>query len=176
MNIVLTGYRCSGKTTVGKILAGNLERRLLDTDRMIEKKVGNSIARFVASNGWETFRNLEREVVAEISLQDNQVISTGGGVIALPENVRNLRRNGWIAWLRTTPETILRRMQEQEGSDHARPSLTGRGALNEIEEVLTERREGYAEAADYGVNTDGRSPMEVAEAILRKLRLKPVEE
>jgi len=175
MNIVLTGYRCSGKTTVGKILAGNLGRRLVDTDRMIEKRVGNSIEGFVSVNGWEKFREIEREIVADISSKDNMIISTGGGVVAEPENVTNLRRNGWVVWLHAAPQTIMDRMKKDERAGGARPSLTGRGACSEIEEVLNERNKWYAGSCDHRLSTDDVSPFEAAEAITRKLRAEPGE-
>ncbi len=173
MNIVLTGYRCSGKTTVGEILAGNLGRRFADTDRMIEERVGKSIHGFVSVKGWEKFRELEQEIVADISFKDNMVISTGGGVVTVPENVANLRRNGWLVWLHAAPETIVERMKRDDLAGEVRPSLTGRGALNEIGEILQERSEWYAMASDLRLDTDDVSPAEVAETILMKLCTEP---
>ena len=81
---------------------------------MIEEKVGNSIQGFVSEKGWEKFREVEREIVADISLRDNMIISTGGGVVTVPENVENLRRNGWLIWLHAVPETIMDRMKRDD--------------------------------------------------------------
>ena len=72
-----------------------MEEDFADTDRLIEERVGNSIQGFVMVNGWEEFREVEREIVADISFKDNMIISTGGGVVTVAENVANLRRNGW---------------------------------------------------------------------------------
>jgi shikimate kinase len=165
MNIVLTGYRCSGKTTVGKLLARDLGRRFVDTDRIIEERIGNSIDGFVSVNGWEKFREIEREIVADIASQDNLIIATGGGVVTEPENMTNLRKNGWVVWLQVDPETIRDRMDKDVHSVGARPSLSGEGSLNEIEEILKERSELYAGSSDHRLTTDDVSPVEAAEAI-----------
>ena len=109
MNIVLTGYRCSGKTTVGKILAADLGRRFVDTDRVIENKTGSSIQDYVSVNGWEKFREIEKGIVSDIASEDNLIIATGGGVVTIPENMSNLGKNGWIVWLQVDPETIRNR-------------------------------------------------------------------
>ena len=175
MNIVLTGYRCSGKTTIGKILAGDLGRRFVDTDRVIEERAGSSIKEYVSVNGWEKFRDLEREIVADIALGDNLIIATGGGVVIEPENMTNLRKNGWVVWLQVDPETIRDRMGKDVHTVGARPSLSGEGSLNEIEEVLKERHELYAWSFDHRLRTDSVSPAETAEAIIEKFSSEPGE-
>ena len=157
---------------MGKILAEDLGRRFADTDRMVEEKVGNSIQGFVSVKGWEAFREVERKIVADISLEDNMIISTGGGVVTIPENVANLRRNGCLVWLHAVPGTIMERMKRADCAEDKRPSLTGKGTLDEIEEVLHEREGQYSASSDFRVNTDAVSPVEVAEAILMKLRTK----
>jgi shikimate kinase len=165
VNIVLTGYRCSGKTTVGEILAGDLGRRFVDTDRVVEEKIGNSIQGYVSINGWGKFREVERQIVTDIASEDNLIIATGGGVVTEPENMTNLRKNGWVVWLQVDPETIRDRMDKDVHTVAARPSLSGEGSLNEIEEVLKERSELYAGSSDYCLSTDDVSPAEAAEAI-----------
>jgi len=94
MNIVLIGYRCSGKTTVGKLLARELKRELLDTDRLIEGKTGLPINLYVSQKGWGDFRAMEKEVVSDVASRDDLVIATGGGVVIDLENVKNLRGTG----------------------------------------------------------------------------------
>ena len=73
MNIVLIGYRCSGKTTVGRLLARNLKRNFLDTDRLIEEKTGLPVHSYVSQNGWRDFRAVEKEIVEAIASRDASV-------------------------------------------------------------------------------------------------------
>lgn len=106
MNIILIGYRCSGKTTVGRILAQDMKRDLMDTDRLIEEKTRLSIPLYVSQKGWRRFRELEREIIRELATQDNLVIGTGGGVVMDRENVKTLKRNGWVVWLKADSSII----------------------------------------------------------------------
>ena len=99
MNIVLIGYRCSGKTVVGKILARDLGRDFLDTDEKIEENTGSSIETIISREGWNHFRDVEKRVIEEVSSRDHLVISTGGGVVVDRGNRENLKRNGWLVWL-----------------------------------------------------------------------------
>ena len=96
MNIVLIGYRCSGKTEVGKILARELGMGFIDTDLLIEENTGCSIESIVSEKGWDHFRKIERKTIAEVSEKDNVAIATGGGVVMDRNNVHNLNRNGFI--------------------------------------------------------------------------------
>ena len=87
MNIVLIGYRGTGKSTVGKVLAAKLGRTLVSTDKEIVRRTGRSIPEIVAEQGWEHFRNLESEVCTDLAGRDNLVIDTGGGAILRQQNV-----------------------------------------------------------------------------------------
>lgn len=98
-NIVLTGMPGSGKTTIGKLLATELGRPYLDTDALIEEKVGATPAQIIAARGEAAFRDVETEVIREISSQNGSIIATGGGVILRRENVDLLRMNGKICFL-----------------------------------------------------------------------------
>ncbi len=169
MNIVLIGYRCSGKTTVGKLLARDLEKKFLDTDRLIEEKMGLSIHSHVSQNGWRVFRRVEREVVETIASRDALVIATGGGVVIDQENVRNLRKNGWVVWLYTGVPVTRERMKNAQNSGELRPTLSGADPLDEIDQILQERKPLYEHASDYMVDTNGQSPQEVAQVIMRAL-------
>ena len=98
MNLVLIGYRGTGKTTVGKILAEQLARGLVSTDGEVIKRAGRSIPDIVQHDGWEHFRGLEAEVCRDLGAQDGLVIDTGGGAILKPENVVSLKKK-WNAVL-----------------------------------------------------------------------------
>ena len=106
-NIVLTGMPGSGKTTVGKQLAEKLGRPYLDTDLLIEEKIGKTPAEIISCQGEQAFRDMETEVICEISAQSGAVIATGGGAILRGENVDALRANGRIFFLDRPVEQLL---------------------------------------------------------------------
>lgn len=166
MNVVLIGYRGTGKSTVGKILAARLGRMLLSTDAEIVKSAGQSIPEIVEQNGWEYFRNLEAKVCRELADRTGLVVDTGGGAILRSRNVEVLKEAGRLFWLTASVETIVERI----GQDSQRPSLTGvKSFLDEIQDVLRERAPKYQAAADYVIVTDGKSVTQVADEILAQL-------
>lgn len=153
MNLVLIGYRAAGKTSVGKRLSFYLGKRFVDTDEMIERLEGVPIQDIIRYHGWDYFRALEKEVISEVSNDDDLIISTGGGVIIDPENINTLRRNGILIWLKADVEVLLERMTRDIRSVMERPSLTGRGTLKEFKEVLIQREPLYEMASDVQINT-----------------------
>lgn len=166
MNIVLIGYRGTGKSSVSKLLSTILDMDLVELDRLIAKKARLSIPQIVERFGWDKFRDLESEVTREFSQKDNCVIDTGGGIILREENVENLKANGIIFWLRADKETIIERIK---GGDE-RPSLTGtKSFLDEVEKVLKEREPLYQSAADWIIETDERNVEEVTTEIVKIL-------
>jgi len=169
MNIVLIGYRCSGKTLVGRLLARDLKRDFLDTDHLIEAKTGIPIPSYVSRYGWGSFRAVEREVVQAAASEDHSVIGTGGGAVMDPENVTNLRKNGWVVWLAAGAAVIRERMTRARQQGCPRPPLSGTDPLEEVEAILLERMPVYERASDWTVSTDGQSPQEVEQAIITAL-------
>lgn len=166
MNLVLIGYRGTGKSTVGRLLAERLGRRLVSTDAEIVRRAGQTIPDIVKAHGWEYFRDLESEVCRDLAGQDGLIIDTGGGAILRPENAAALKTHGRLFWLRADVSTIVARI----GGDTQRPSLTGtKSFTEEVDEVLQERTPKYQAAADHVIPTNGRTPRQVAEAILALL-------
>lgn len=166
MNVVLIGYRGTGKSTVGKIVAARLGRTVVSTDAEIVKRVGQSIPDIVAQHGWDYFRDLESQVCQEFAGRDGLVIDTGGGAILRSQNVETLKRTGTLFWLRASVDTIAKRI----GRDTQRPSLTGtKSFVDEIQDVLRERTPKYEAAADHVIATDGRSIVQIADEILARL-------
>lgn len=166
MNVVLIGYRGAGKSTVGKIVAARLGRVLVSTDAEIVKLSGQTIPDIVEQHGWEYFRDLESKVCQELAGRKGLVIDTGGGAILRPRNVELLKETGRLFWLTASVSTITERI----GHDTQRPSLTGvKSFVDEIQDVLRERTPKYQAAADYILETDGRSASEVADEILARL-------
>ena len=105
-NLVLIGMSGCGKTTLGKLAAEKLGKTFVDTDAEIIKRIGMSIADYFAAYGEDSFRQVESKVIQEISTQNNLVISTGGGVIKNPENIRWLKGNGTVIWIQRDPELL----------------------------------------------------------------------
>src|SRR5215831_4545129 len=121
MNIVLIGYRGTGKSAVGRALAAKLGRAVVSTDQEIVKRAGRTIPQIVADHGWEYFRDLESEVCKDLADRNNLIIDTGGGAILRQKNVAALKQNGLLFWLTASVGTISTRI----GGDTQRPSLTG---------------------------------------------------
>ncbi len=163
MNIVLIGYRGTGKSTIGRLLASRLGRKLASTDAEIVKRAQRTIPEIIAQEGWEYFRDLESEICRELSGHDQLVIDTGGGAILRTQNIEGLKKNGTVFWLTASVETIVKRI----GSDNQRPSLTGtKSFVDEIQDVLKERVSKYHAAADHVIATDNRSLNQLVETVL----------
>ena len=163
MNIVLIGYRGTGKTVVGKILAEKLNMKLFGMDEHIAEKAGYSIPDIVAEEGWDRFRDLESEVAEEASGQVNSIIDTGGGVVLRASNIEHLKKAGILFWLKADAQNISDRIKDST----ERPSLTeNKTFLEEVEEVLEERTPQYMASADYAIDTNGLTEEQVAENII----------
>lgn len=165
MNIVLIGYRGSGKSAVGSRLAARLQMKFVDTDDLIESKEGH-ISDIVKSKGWDYFRRLEKSVIEEISKGNNLIIAPGGGAVLDADNVKVLKRNGLIIWLKADPQTLLKRIQKDQGSSTRRPTLTGKGTLEEIEQTISERKPFYEKASEIQIDTSKLDAEAVVERIL----------
>lgn len=167
MNLVLIGYRGTGKSVVAGILSRKLGMQAVSLDGEIVREAGMAIPEIVERLGWPRFRDLESEIVERFSRRQRAILDTGGGVILRPENTENLRRGGALFWLKASVEVIVERIREST----ERPSLTeGRSCLEEVEQVLSERLPLYRAAADREVDTDALSPEDVAEEIAREFR------
>ena len=165
MNIVLIGYRCTGKTSVGMKLAARLGRAFHDTDQLIQERAGRTVREIVDADGWETFRAEERKTVAMLALQDGCVVALGGGAVLDQANVAAMKANGRVVWLMADLETILARMADDVETAGQRPPLQGRDSAEETALVLEERTPIYEAAADVAVNTEGRSVEEIVAEI-----------
>ena len=167
MNVVLIGYRGTGKSSVARMLSKELNFPVFNMDEKITEKAGMSVSQIVEKFGWDKFRDLESKIAEQVSNLDNYIIDTGGGVILRDKNVKNLRENGKIFWLRADVPAIVKRIRH---GTH-RPSLTeGKSFVDEIEEILIQRKEKYEKAADYTIVTSKLSPSAVAKQIVSLMR------
>ena len=172
MNIFLIGYRCSGKTAVGRMLAHQFARAFVDTDDEVVGKAGMSIKDIVNREGWESFRKKERQVIQCVCRRDQQVVATGGGVVLDRKNVADMKRAGRLVWLKANADTIKKRMLADQRTEGLRPSLSGGDLLEEIEDMLHARNPLYQAAMDFSIETDRRGVDEICEAI-KKNSMKP---
>jgi shikimate kinase len=159
VNVVLVGYRGTGKTSVARLLARALGLRVVSLDAEIVRRAGKSIPEIVQDVGWPGFRDLEEAVVRDCAAGDGQVIDCGGGVIEREANGAPLRAAGPVVWLDASPRTIVARIKD----DSQRPSLTGNKSFTEeVQEVLERRRPLYRRIAHHVIETDGLSVEDVA--------------
>ena len=163
----MIGYRCSGKTSVGKRLAAKLGMAFYDSDALIQEEDGKTVQEIVESGGWTCFRMKEKEVIAKLALQDNCVIALGGGAVLDRENVETMKINGRVIWLSADIHTIMDRMARDEATARQRPPLLGRDNIQETALLLEERTPLYRAAADLIIDTKDRMIDDVVEMIIQ---------
>lgn len=161
-NLVLTGFMGTGKTTIGRILADRLDYEFVDTDELIEERHG-PIPQIFREHGEGEFRRLEREVAAELAERGQLVVSTGGRLMVDAVNAARLGATGDVFCLTASVDTILARVTADD-SPVERPLLAGDDVRGTVAQLLTDRGEAYA--AFEQVDTEGRSPDQIAAEIL----------
>ena len=171
MFLTLIGYRGCGKTSAAVALAKRLALPTFDSDRIVQERAGCSIQEIFEQQGELSFRDLEERVIAEILLSPQGILAAGGGAI-LRETTRNRMRNaGHVIWLTASVEELGRRIASDPESPAQRPNLTEAGLLQEIESVLLSRLPAYEAASTLRIETGEKSTDEVADEIVRSLRL-----
>ena len=163
MNIVMLGYRGTGKSVISKKLSHKLRRKLYKIDDLISRSCGKSIPEIVEQDGWEFFRKKESDIVAEVSSQAKKsIIDCGGGVVLNDANIDNLKKDGVCIVLTANLETIIKRIKH----DQNRPPLEVSVSFEEEQKkILKEREQKYHAAADYICNTSNRRPVETVQEI-----------
>ena len=174
MNLFLIGYRCTGKSTVGKSIANAIDWAFVDADTLLIKACGKSIKDIIDTDGWEAFRRMERATLKQICAKNRQVVATGGGVVIDADNIKTMKTNGRVVWLGATAATIRKRMLADQSSGNFRPALTDKGRMEEIEDMLVQRSPYYRSACDFSVQTDEVPVDEIARRIIKKLSVEPV--
>lgn len=159
-NLALTGFMGVGKSTLGRHLASSMKYRFVDTDRLIEQRVGKNISTIFKQEGEERFRLLEHELVEEMACWKRVVIATGGGLITRHNNLQSLKRYAFVVCLWASPQTIYGRVK---GGRH-RPLLQNDNPLESIRRLLTERASFY-KRADCIISIDNRSMRLIAQIV-----------
>ncbi len=164
-NLALAGFMGVGKSSVGRLVAAELQFEFVDTDELIEARTGVKITEIFARHGEPAFRKFERELVEEMTTWTNRVISTGGGLVVDPANLASLKTHALVVCLWATPDTIYQRTKHQLH----RPLLQGPNPLAKIRELLATREAAYKQC-DVLVSTEQRSLKEIAAHVLHPFR------
>ena len=164
VNLYLIGMMGSGKTTVGRLLAKELGYGFIDTDAVIEQVTGQSIAQIFAEAGEAAFRDIETQVLAEISARPRLAIATGGGIVLARKNWSYLH-HGLIVWLDVPVEELHSRLQQ----DTTRPLLQTDDLLTRLQTLSEQRQHLYAQADLRFRLTPGETPEQVATRLLAEI-------
>jgi len=164
--IVLIGFRGVGKTTIGKMLAQQLNWTYVSTDEMVEKRSHNSIADMVRKSGWKEFRDIEHEVLRSVSEQTDAIIDCGGGVVEDPLNMESFNSESLIIWIDADLADIMNRIS---GDQNLRPLLSQNDLQSDTEKNYTERRPRYQRYADFHFNSSENIPEEICRFILKEI-------
>ena len=170
-HIYLTGYRGTGKTSVGKILSESLGHPLVDLDDEVESKAGMTIREIFADGGETAFRDLETTCLETVADQSEcrKVVSLGGGAILRSENRELIANSGTCIWLSASPETIAERISTDATTGDRRPALTEMGQMDEIRQLLVQREPLYRDAANHRVDTTDKTIEQIADEIVTLL-------
>jgi shikimate kinase len=165
-NVVLIGFMGSGKSSVGRRVAALLDFKFVDADALLVERQGREIAEIFASEGEETFRDLESEVLASLTSQAGCVISTGGGVILREKNRALLQKLGLVVWLTASEDTLFARVSRT----NKRPLLQTADPRATVAALFAARRPLYAAAAQFTLDTTTFSHAQAAEAVVAEAR------
>lgn len=166
-NIFLIGFMGTGKTTVSRELSQMTGVKEADLDQEIEKRCQMKISEIFSSFGELYFRELETALIKEYEKKQGYVVSCGGGAVLRKENVQSMKKGGRIVLLSASAETVYERVRYSK----SRPLLEGNMNVDYIFGLMEQRREAYTAAADLTVGTDGRTPKEIAEDIIKMVKL-----
>ncbi|MBQ2675794.1 MAG: shikimate kinase [Clostridia bacterium] len=167
MNIILSGFMGSGKTTVSKILSDKLSMDFIDLDELITEQNNMSVSEIFEKFGEKTFREFENNAVKSMCDKQNIIIATGGGTLLNADNSALLKKIGTVVFLDVSVDTVIRRLE----NDTTRPLLQSKNKKNAIEEMLMGRMPIYRAAADVVVDANNDDPSITADEIIVKLNL-----
>lgn len=164
--IALIGFRATGKSVVGRLLAEKLSWSFVDMDDQLVAGMGMNIDAWVKLHGWTSFRREEARILRDLAQHDQVVLATGGGVILASENRELLHSEFHVIWLKAGKETIISRILSDDRSAVYRPPLTELDLESEVEVVLGERLPLYEATAHLTIQVDQLDPQEVVSAVM----------
>lgn len=167
VHVALVGLPGSGKSTIGRQLARRLGRPFLDTDQIIESRIGLSIREFFEREGEAPFRDLEEQVIDELTRGESCVLSTGGGAVLRPVNRQYLKQRTHAVYLHSAPEEVFRRLRH----DRNRPLLQVADPLARLQELYALRDPLYRESARLVVETGRPSVAALVNTVVMQLEL-----
>lgn len=167
MRLALVGMPGCGKSTVGRHLARQLGLRFVDSDSEIERRIGMPIKDYFAARGEDAFRQVEQDVIEELSAQDGVVLATGGGAVLRPSNRDALHSRMHVFYLRSSPEELHRRLRH----DTHRPLLQVADPQRRLRELYRERDPLYRRTAHFVVETARPSVPGLIGMVLMQLEL-----
>lgn len=160
MNIVLLGLRSAAKTSLGRLLASELNMGFVDTELLVELSVGEDIPSFVTKNGWDAFRILESSIIKSLVGMDGYVISTGGGCLDMMEDLNIIRSLGHIVWIKVPSPEIL------DAVNHpVRPPISFSDPKRELRLLLRKSSQLYPEIADIALDIGCLGPVEATKIL-----------
>jgi len=157
-HILFVGFMGAGKSTIARKLGRMFDRRVIDLDRLIERRAGKKVSRIFADEGEGGFRCREHAALESMLDETPCMVSCGGGVVTNPDNIGLLHRLGTVVYLQVDPDAAVRRISRPE----TRPLLSGARSPSDI---LAERLPAYEAAADVTVDTTGKSIEEVTNEV-----------
>jgi shikimate kinase len=165
VNLILIGFRGSGKSTVGPLLAKRLGWRFVDVDALVAQRQGRTLKQIFEQQGEQAFRQYEKEAIESLRKTKDHVIAPGGGAVLDPDVAVLLRRIGRIIWLSAPPAVLWARIKDDPDLSHMRPDLTARGGLAEIEALCAQRDPIYRALAHQILETVSDTADDIAEQI-----------
>ncbi len=167
MIISLIGMPGCGKSTVGRQLARRLQLPFVDSDHVIEARIGCPIRQYFEREGEARFRDVESDVIDELTQASEGVLSTGGGSILRPSNRRYLHERSRVVYLKSTPESLFRRLRH----DRNRPLLQVADPLARLRDLFAIRDPLYREAAHFSIETGRPSVASLVNMIVMQIEL-----
>lgn len=165
VNLYLIGMMGAGKSTIGRLLAREFNYRFFDTDQLIEQLAGRSISQIFATEGEAAFRDLETQVLAQLSPHTHLTVATGGGIVLKTQNWGYLR-HGLVVWLDVLPEILYHRLRH----DTTRPLLQTADPLTQLTTLLEQRQPFYAQADVRVSITEDGVPEKIAQQVIMNIQ------
>lgn len=167
MNIAVTGFSGTGKTTVSRLLAEKLDKKLISVDSEIAKKTKLSVNRIVGKYGWDRLREIEADVIDNISELDEYILDASCGIVFRNENIVNIKKNGLVVLLTANQRIVDARLKRKE----EKPDFTKDNYIDKTKGALSDCEERYRKAADYNIDTSDISPEEACDLIIHYMQM-----